>query len=233
MRQSTCLKKFALSLLCATVSAVATASPIGTTASFNLTSTSNLQSNTTLATVMLTQTAINEVDVSVMLASGGYFAGTGAGYAFAFNLLPAFGTSATVVSLLGTYSQSYFTVNPYAAPGNSAGDYEVSSDGIFTNSIDLSSNGASKQITGPLTFMITSTGIGLEDFTTSTARNKGQKGGYEFAVDMSYGGKTGSAGFIDNGSGGDTGGKVPEPGSFALMGLGMLGVAFLRKRNKA
>ncbi|AWG45889.1 hypothetical protein AM586_21935 [Massilia sp. WG5] len=37
----------------------------------------------------------------------------------------------------------------------------------------------------------------------------------------------------EGGSGGGEGGNVPEPGSLALMGLGMLGVVALRKRNKA
>lgn len=35
-----------------------------------------------------------------------------------------------------------------------------------------------------------------------------------------------------DGSGGGDGGQVPEPGSLALIGLGMLGVASLRRRNR-
>lgn len=37
----------------------------------------------------------------------------------------------------------------------------------------------------------------------------------------------------EGGSGGGDGGNVPEPGSLALMGLGILGVIGLHKRNKA
>ena len=243
MNQSKLLKKLAISLVCASAlaSGMALASPIGTTYTFNLTSTSVLQSGITLATVTLTQQTSNDVHVNVALISGAYFAGTGVGPAFAFNLLPTYGTSATTVNLSGAYSNTNFSVNPYAPVGNSAGDYNVTPDGLFTDAIDLSSTGASGQITGPLTFDVLTTlaaGISLTDFTVSSARNGGQPGGYEFGADLFYNNQTGSAGFFgtvpsDTGGGGGTGGRVPEPGSLALMGLGMLGLVSLRKRSKA
>lgn len=244
MDQSKFLKKFAVSLICATgmLSGVALATPIatGTVYSFNLISTDpKLPSGMTLATVTLKQQSQTEVDVSVMLASTGYFAGTGVGPTFAFNLLPAY--SGSMISLTGTNTSS-FKVNPYAAP--SSGNYNLTPDGIFTNSIDLTSTGSSAKEGGPLTFsIVNASGLWLNDFSTSGAKNNGQQGGFAFGVDMFYNKKTGSAAFLGTtptlvtttgtGTGSDNGGEVPEPASVALMGLGLMGVASLRKRNKA
>lgn len=248
MSQSTLLKKLAVSLFCATslASGVALGNPIalGTVYTFDLTSSSKLGSGV-LGTVTLTQHSVSRIDVSVAPARGGYFASTGVGPAFDFNLSAAYGTSATAINLLGATSTGNFIVNRYAAPGNTSDSYDLTPYGVFTNSIALVGSGASGQISGPLTFDIvttTPTGISLNDFATSTAYNNGQKGGYAFGVDMFYGGKTGSAGFLGatpttiatppDTSGGTGQKNLPEPASLALMGLGLMGVASLRKRGR-
>lgn len=242
MNQSKLLKKLAILMVCTTglASSLAWATPL----SFDLTSTSGLPTNVTLATVTLTQISTSEVDVSVVLATGGYFVKSGVGEAFDFNLKSIYGTSATTVAFLDSYGSTNFTINPYAAPGNTSNSYNLTPDGVFTNSISLIGNGSSTQTAGPLNFKVTTTlagGIGFDAFALPSgpklnpngSPSNGQPGGYEFGADIFYAGSTGSIAYLDDGSGGSTGGRVPEPGSLALMGLGIVGLASLRKRNEA
>jgi hypothetical protein len=242
MNQSKLLKKFAIFMVCTTGLAYSLAS--ATPLSFDLTSTSSLPSNTVLGTVTLTQISTSEVDVSVVLTDGAYFVKSGVGEAFDFNLQSIYGTSATTVAFLDAYGSNNFTINPYVAPGNTSNSYNLTPDGVFTNSISLIGNGSSTQTAGPLNFKVTTTlagGIGFDAFALPSGPklnpngtpSNGQPGGYEFGADLFYAGSTGSAAYLDNGSGGGTGDKVPEPGTLALMGLGIAGLASLRKRNKA
>jgi hypothetical protein len=209
----------------------AMASVIGTSYVYNLTDSTGLPASATpYATVTLTQTSNTLVSVGVVLNSGYTFAGTGVGDAFGFNLLPAY------KSAMVNYTGANFTVNPYGA-------YNITPYGLFTNTFDLSSSGTSAKYPGPLNFTVSlASGIGLDAFTTSSARNNGQSGGYGFAVDIgTLAGRTGSAGFagitpttIINPTGDGTGNSnnVPEPASIALLGLGLLGMTALRKRHQ-
>jgi hypothetical protein len=226
MTQSRFLKKFAVSLICAAgfASGAALATPIavGTTYSFSNFSAFSANNppapggNVPYATVTLTQTSSALVSVDVKLASGYYFAGTGNGNGntFAFNV---FNNAAQV-----NYSGSDFNLvsTSYSEHGYT-----------FTDGLDLKSGGISGKVTGPLDFTVTVAGVSLTDFADS-------KGNYIFGIDIgNAAGKTGDI-FFSGPAGTPTGdpngnpNPVPEPASLALIGLGLLGAASARKRNK-
>lgn len=238
MNKSKVLNKFALSMLLATGLACGAASaapiPVGTSYTYKLSTTSNLPGSTTLASITLTQTSAFRVDVRMALANNYYFAGTGNSDSptFAFNLLDAF-SQANV-----GYSGSDFTVM-YNGP------YNLTPNGMFTNGFRLASTGTSAKVGTPLDFSVSlQSGISLDAFALSGARNGGQPGGFAFAAHIgNQNGLTGSIGFvgltptnidtpivsspIEGGSN-----DVPEPASVALMGLGLAGLASLRKRRQ-
>lgn len=239
MNQSKVLNKLALSIVFAAglASGALSAAPIavGTSHTYQLSTTSGLPGSTTLASITLTQASATRVDVRMALANNYYFAGTSGGNSptFAFNLLDAY--SQAIVS----YAGANFSVLPY-------GSYNLTPDGMFTNGLRLSSTGTSERISTPLDFSVSlQSGISLDAFSLSGRRNNGQAGGYAFAAHIgNQNGLTGSIGFVGLTptnistpivSGPIEGGsnELPEPASAALMGLGLAGLASLRKRRKA
>jgi hypothetical protein len=217
------------------VAPAALAVPIGTTYSYalNVSQPSSGLPATSYGTVTLTQ-GVNEVDVNVTLASGFLFANTGVGAQFAFNLDQAFG-NATVT--LDAATAANFVLGPLNS-------YNMTPYGVFTDALLFKSGtgtGLSAQIGTPLNFSVAQTGISLDAFSTSTARNNGQPGGYNFAADVGFS-STGKTGGVGSGNqvtitppkdvpAPPDGKPVPEPMTLTLLGLGLGGIALSRRRK--
>ncbi len=176
------------------VAPAAVAVPIGTVYSFAL---DVAQSKAGLpganyGTVTLTQ-GQDKVDVNVTLANGFLFANTGVGAQFAFNLSQPF---LDAVVTLDAATAANFVIGAGSA-------YNVTPYGIFTDALLFKGGartGLSAQIGTPLNFSVAQTGISLDAFGLSGARNNGQKGGYSFAADLGFAatGKTGGVGGVDH-----------------------------------
>jgi hypothetical protein len=180
-------------------------------------------------TVTLTQNGSN-VNVTVALRSDLNFVSTGGGHStFAFMVTNgALTTDVTNVLFNGASNTNYTVV----APGTGT-PYGTN----FTLMIDCTGNGCANgspgQISDPLTFTFLNA---LEsDFAYALSN-----GGAYFAADVICGPSSTLEGC--NGGTGSiavTGGprppdeRVPEPGTLALLGLGMLGLGISRRRAKA
>ena len=154
------------------------------------------------------------VTVTLTLASGIVFAGTGAGDAIEFNL-PDPHASGLVITPLDTV---HFELGP--APDT------ASTFGTFTNSISCKTcqGGQAGNAPGPLVFTVTSTnGISLSDFGHNS-------GGYYFSSDIAAllpgGTKTGNVA-----ADGPDVVATPEPATIllTLAGFGLVGLTKVRK----
>ena len=192
----------AITLLITGIAAPASASTIFT---LNQDGCSGTCGSAPYGTVSLDQTSSNTVTVTLALASGERFAGTGAGQALEFNIQDAAPMFSNITS--------GFSIGP--APAT------ASAFGSFLQSVTCTDcqGGKSSNPVGPLTFTVTSaSGIQVDDFVANSD-------GYFFASDIvGANGKTGNVGAEGGVS------ATPEPASLALLGLGVSGVAVFRKR---
>lgn len=224
----------ALGALCASPAAFAVPIAPGTAYVFTLTTSQSKAGlpATSYATVTLTQSTADQVDVKVKLAQDFLFANTNVGPAFAFNLADR--VAGARISLSPGIAQ-YFTLG-------TAASFNLTPYGIFSNALVFKTGigpGLSAGVGGPLDFSVSQAGgVSLDDFTTSLPRNNGQMGDYMFAIDIGYAPTGLTGGVAEQGSGHETGtptptpAPLPEPGSLALLGLGGL-AALRRKRHSA
>jgi hypothetical protein len=174
---------------------------------------------TSAGTVSVTDNGNGSLTFAVALNGGFQFVSTGFQTDFGFNLSP----SPTI-----TYSG---VTSGFAATGGSpqsAGTLMMDGAGQFGYGITCTAcgNGGSNPQAGPLNFTIAAAGLTL----ASLAQNAN---GQFFAVDLiGAGGRTGAvdASVCQSNCGGPPN-SVPEPQTLALIGLGLIGLAGIRKRR--
>jgi len=180
------------------------------------TSTGSQPSNAGVIT--LTQNGTDSVDVNVNLINPTYgFVNTGGPHTpFAFNLAGS-----------GALDITFNTpVGGIAPKGNFSLDTSGGSNtpfGSFNTAIDYSSgNGSSKGYFGDLDFTLTRAGgLDTNDFTFNDS-------GVFFSADLSDGENTGAQAWS---VGIDPPATVPEPFTMSLFGMGLAGMATLRRRK--
>jgi len=158
--------------------------------------------------VVLTENASN-VLVEVSLFDGSEFINTGAGggYNFVFNA-----TGVAVSDLSGTGLTFYGPPSsPIHADGTGFWDFGI----VFTGQ----GTGGSNALPGPINFTVQNASIA--DLIVGN-------GSYIFAADI-ISGQTGNTGLVDVENGTYV---TPEPASMILLGLGLAGLAALRRKTK-
>ena len=171
-------------------------------------------------TVTLTQNGSGDVLVTETLFSGIGFVKTGAGDAIAFSITgdPSI-TIANLTSSLGTGTSSGFAQD---------GTPKSSPYGPFMYGISCTAacgSGGSSPYFGTISFDVQAAGLLVSSFTTT--------GGHMFASDVINNNiLVDQDGKMVNPTGNvtDGGGTVPEPTTISMLGAGLLGLGFIRRR---
>jgi hypothetical protein len=176
-------------------------------------------------TVTLTQSGANTVDVLVQLSSGVAFVNTGNSNNhpdFAFNLSTSPAVAWAIVQS-GQLLDPPPTATTWSFVG--PGSYSSSDFGNYAYAFNCTNcaSGASNPALPPLEFTITLSGITPASFVPNA-------GGIYFIADVINGYATGGPTGLVAADGPTT--PVPEPATMLLLGTGLLGAGFFRRRQK-